>query len=163
MLSRRTILGRPVRRRLCAVVALVAYLAAAIGFPVSAAPRTERPPGPDRKPSCCCPVADGGGCCCSSGGAEEPPTCCAGKGAPADRPATDDGPTPGVRWVIGAAALKCQGHGTLWISVGSVLPPELPFVWGTYQPPAGPAPSVEVRPVVCASGPPTPPPRSRPS
>src|SRR5262249_12218683 len=113
----------PVRRRLSAALVLVAYLAAAVGFPVSAAPPKERDstPAPARGRPCCCGSADA--CCCSVPEAD-------GKAAEPDDPA--EAPSPccvgkethgGVRWVVGLQALKCRGHATLWISAGTVLPP----------------------------------------
>jgi hypothetical protein len=154
-------LRRPVRRRLCAALALAAYLAAAIGFPVSAAPRSDSPadrgPAHARGRPCCCGSADG--CCCSAPQAEETPEaappCCVGKGA------SKHGSSAGVRWVIGVEALKCRGHATLWISSGCVLPPEPPFAWAVRLDPAGPTPAADCSPVTLDSGPPTPPPRSR--
>jgi hypothetical protein len=161
MFSRRTTPRRPVRRRLCAALAIAAYLAAAIGFPVSTAPRPashpEGVPAPARGRPCCCGSTDG--CCCSLPPAEETPEavppCCVGKGR------SGGGSSAGVRWVVGVEALKCRGHATLWISSGCVLPPEPPFAWAVRLDPAGPTPAADSSPVTLNSGPPTPPPRSR--
>jgi hypothetical protein len=47
---------------------------------------------------------------------------------PADEspPRTSKGP---VRWVLTLAALRCQGHGTLWVTSGAALPLAAPLTW----------------------------------
>jgi hypothetical protein len=190
----------PLRRRLCAGLALVSYLAASIGFPLPVPSRSfaGKPSSCTRSP-CGCPTAlhCAGHCCCSSGGKhgsmeqplprcepEEAPArphascchpaepalkpCCAAKAAhrsccqPASRPpAKSPAPAPrnGFRWVLGLAAQQCHGHSTLWVSVGTVLPPGPPVTWNPYPACIGWLAAFDTFPLIRTSTPPEPPPR----
>jgi hypothetical protein len=130
-------------RRLCAGIALFSYLTTIFGFPLPAATRQE-------SKACGCPIAGPEvACCCTTGqsGAvvdeavgEEPtppptPThpCCANRTpepkappkarAVSQEPKEPSNPAAGLRWVLGIAALRCQGQATLWINSGAVTVP----------------------------------------
>jgi hypothetical protein len=157
------------RRRFCAALTLVAYLATAFGVPMPSDARSS-----SGKTACGCDAADvvaQGSCCCSAPKAPSRPSCCtvphAAKHSAPDHPKPQPSadrqkvaPSGGVCWVIGMAALKCQGNSTLWVSAGLVLPAMPPVTWGPLLTFAGWLPSSE--PIVRASNvvPPDPPPRS---
>jgi len=157
MSSRRTTFRSTVRRRLCAALVLAAYLGAAVGFPVSAAPARRGAADPVRP--CCC--GNAGACCCSVPSAADPAPCCAGK-TPSHQAKTDgDAARAGVRWVVSVGVPKCGGHATLWVTVGTALPPAAPFAWRAEFAPSEPPAFVDPSPPLRSCGPPTPPPRSR--
>src|SRR5262245_37461819 len=87
-------------------VALVAYLAAAIGFPL---PARLGPAARCCAGACGCPAekqARANCCCC----APKRPNCC--QQAKADAPRE-----PTLRWVIGEQQQRCRGLATVWLSV----------------------------------------------
>jgi hypothetical protein len=111
---------RAVRRRLCAGVTLLAYLATAIGFPVPAAEAKSASGGAAQV--CCCgtPVqCKVSGCGCSHESEPEPPTCCTEK-----KPKDDS-----VRWVLGMSAKKCGGGLSDWIQADVAVPMPTPITW----------------------------------
>ena len=126
------------RRRYCACLTLVAYLATAFGFPMPSDAHSS-----SAKAACGCDIRDiaaNGSCCCSGPKAASHPSCCTvpdtAKRSSSDKldpqPPGDnyrDVPAAGVRWVIGIAAVSCGGHSTLWVSAGLVLPAPAPVVW----------------------------------
>ena len=89
--------------------------------------------------------------CCSKEGCHD--GCCEPEGKPA---ATS---RPGVRWVVGASALRCRGLATEWATTGAVLPPDVPAAWEPR-----PVTGAWVRPAASLASPlpespPSPPPR----
>ncbi|MBI2806543.1 MAG: hypothetical protein HYX68_16300 [Planctomycetes bacterium] len=125
------------RRRLASSITLLAYLAAAIGFPM---------PGwaTARSASCCCgtvqqcqasacgcshgtpgPIENAKPSCCSQRGQPEPKSCCEKK--------SDTKKTPGkskaIGWAIGMSAQKCQGGTTDWVHAEIALPGPTPMDW----------------------------------
>jgi hypothetical protein len=161
----RNMVGR-LARRACAVVALVAYLVATVGFPVPARnTANESVAGPLRPCGCpsagprrhCCCSAGGGACC--SNRAAHPAPCCAKRAAHQEQPA-QPAPVGGVGWVPGLAALSCQGAGTLWIASGAVSVPPAPLVWAGHALPAGWLSPPSEHFVGLSLVPPDPPPRS---
>jgi hypothetical protein len=128
-------LGKPLwracRRRLCAGVTLMAYLAAAIGFPMPATSAQE--PGACGQRVCCCGTpaqCKANGCGCSHDGTEsedEPsPDCC-------KKPAKPNSKN-NVRWVVGIAAVKCGGGPMQWLSGDAALPTAPPLTWQPSSP-----------------------------
>ena len=75
----------------------------------------ERPAAPDESeappPHSCCAAEDSPKDCCKPEGKEAGPA------------------RPGVRWILGAAALRCRGLTAQWVSAGAVLPPDPPVTW----------------------------------
>ena len=134
------------RRRTCVGVMIVAYLTAAIGYPL--------PEGRSESANSCgagvcgCGTAEqckASGCGCSHSKAEPKPTpppasCCAKKPTKPAKSSCCSSPKPdakpeaasperkgdsnasSLRWVVGISALKCKGLATTWISVGAALP-----------------------------------------
>lgn len=229
----RKTLWRPWRRRLCAGVTLLAYLAATAGVPLPAAAppkdaepfpcqdhpcgcRTARqcwthcccftpeqrwawarehnvqPPayaerprgngwqtvrlrdraGPGQSSSCCA--------CCARDGAAKPqaaptaskkcphcppspaPRCRTNEARPAVQTASASAPSRGkgkARHLLGLSALTCQGHATLWIGTGVVVPSAPPAVGSPTGPPAGWLRPSDAFANVLSFSPPEPPPR----
>jgi hypothetical protein len=139
---------RNLRRRICSGVTLLAYLAAAIGFPL---PQTfARQSNACGRQVCGCDSAEQ--CkargCCSQGTPQAPPeesepgdccskkkpvaSCCTEKKPAAEEPTQPQTkPKEGkVRWVIGMSAKKCHGGGTEWLNGDAAgLPMSLPTSW----------------------------------
>jgi hypothetical protein len=175
-------------RRIGVVVALAAYLVAAIGFPIPAASaKGNGVPFPCMDHPCGCQSAEQcwRGCCCMTVEerwawarehniepppyAERPPahhcTDCdqhdTAKPRPCCAKGKDHTTAGGVIWVGGPGALGCHGHATAWIASGAVtLPPAAP-VWQPLTPPAGWLSSAPERPLGLSLVPPDPPPRLR--
>jgi hypothetical protein len=109
--------------RLAVVLAAVAYLVVAIGFPVPA--RSVKASGVEGQ---CAAGACGCDevakrlhtcCCCNSAGAvAAEPSCCSGTEEPSE---AEEAPV--VRWVIGLHQQECRGLATLWVFTGATLPP----------------------------------------
>ncbi len=136
---------RALPRRLLSGVTLLAYLVAAIGFPVPQAPAHAG--NACGQQVCCCGTAvqcKASGCGCSHQTAPEPeiepPACCKKKPAATCRvkemPTTQEPTkTPGkpredtVRWVVGISAQKCGGGATHWVSTAAALPTAPPLAW----------------------------------
>jgi hypothetical protein len=76
-------------------------------------------------------------------------------GAPAPEPAPGKGP----RWVLGIAAMQCQGQSTLWVSAGAALPPSAPLSWSPGLDRIGWLSFSSVFALVLSPDPPAPPPR----
>ena len=103
-------------------VALIGFLAAQVGFPVTVRPASDSSHGVGQVRPCGCHVADdcqqcccgktGGASCCQSSGA---PSCCQHKSG-------HDSATR-VAWVISTLVQQCRGVQTGWIALGAVLPP----------------------------------------
>jgi hypothetical protein len=148
ILNLRKPLWRSLRRRLCAGVTLLAYLAAAIGFPAPQTPA--QAPHACGQQICGCGTQEqckASGCCCSHGTPpappkeQEPADCCSKKKStasscaemtpgtpkPAKAPSKPKGNT--VHWVVGISALKCRGGATHWISADAALPMAAPIRW----------------------------------
>ena len=128
---------RAVRRRLCAGMTFLAYLAAAIGFPLPNADAKSPTGGVNQV--CCCgtPIqCKASGCGCSHEPAPEPEPCCAKKlptsccvkGSTTTKPATES-KSDSVRWVLGMSAKKCGGGLTDWVHADAALPMPTPLTW----------------------------------
>jgi hypothetical protein len=133
-------LWRPAPRRVSASIALVAYLIAALGFPV---PASAGPVAAGRcncqhngacgEGCCCCrpmPAAPAAGSCCS--GESTIHSCCSKSSVVEPEnlpPSSMPDASKGVRWHFGLSAPTCGGDKTLWITAGAVLPPSPPLVW----------------------------------
>jgi hypothetical protein len=134
-------------RRVCAGIALFCYLTTIFGFPLPAAGPRDGDSSASPNRACGCPVAGPGeACCCIAGtkAAEDeisPPmhSCCAKKQPGPGEPKVSarvrrvslESKKPsnagaGLRWVVGVAALRCQGHSTLWINSGAATVPPVP-------------------------------------
>jgi hypothetical protein len=144
----RTISCRSLPRRSCAAVTLVCYVLTAFGVPLPAAPvRKGSVPYPCQGRACGCMSAEQcwSGCCCmtpeerwawarshgvvppdyaerpeSTGQSVRPVSShrsCCERVAPKAKGVARK---PGFRWGLGAEALKCQGHSTLWVMSGAV-------------------------------------------
>jgi hypothetical protein len=180
---------RALGRRAFVGLALVAYLATAVGFPVAApATRPRQQAYPCMNGVCGCPDAETcwRSCCCHSPaerfawarahGVEPPayaeqPTA-RGWNEPRlrDRVAHKAGgccaektkplPCPSGRWVVGVSALKCRGLATVWVQAGSVLPPPRPLTWSPSWPAVGRLGIGDATPFLNPWSPPVPPPRS---
>ncbi|HKI37668.1 MAG TPA: hypothetical protein VKA46_37800 [Gemmataceae bacterium] len=163
--SGRNIFWRRLPRRVCVGVALVAYLIAAVGFPVPAASRDlAGAPAPSQARPCGCPITEPSRhCCCSAGGGgkatREP--CCSGSKRPPVPNFAKGEPAPfgDLRWVSGVAALACRGHATVWVSSGAVTPPPAPLAWEPHTAPTDWLPSSSENPSCLSLVPPDPPPR----
>src|SRR5262245_41123526 len=170
---------RPLRQQLCAVVSLIAFLIAALGFPI---------PVPAKKCGDGVFACQGLGCGCET--AEQCATCgCFGAGETCSRsvappfpaetscccgnpkgscccsgPATthdccQSSPPVTVRWVAGLSALKCKGVATLWATSGAVIPPPPDITFAPCLPAGEWLPLAGDAPVTIAVRPPVPPPR----
>jgi hypothetical protein len=157
-LTRRTTFWRAFPRRVGVCAALVAYLVAAVGFPVPAAALSTHPSHcAAASQSCCCPsAAQAAGCCCCAGrhhSADTDPApvrpCCRNKHAAPSR----------TLWVGGPSALGCHGLSTVWIASGAVTPPPASVAWQSYAPPGDWLTTSRADPVGVALIPPDPPPR----
>jgi hypothetical protein len=76
--------------------------------------------------------------CCKSQGPKSRPCCASSK--PDDhnvKQPSGTGQKKLVRWMLTVAGLKCQGHGTLWVSSGAAVPPAPPLTWEPCQAAAG--------------------------
>jgi len=180
--SKRQSFWRRLPRRICAVVALVAYLITAVGLPVPRViAQNAGPNSPFQTRPCGCTTAGAGPCCCCTGGARHAPgecgadlapsssdeetgarsSCCAKhKPAPASSRA-EAAPisSGGVRWVSALGALTCRGVSTLWIASGAVTVPPAPMAWEICPGPADWLPSHADHPLGLSLIPPDPPPR----
>jgi hypothetical protein len=124
---------RRVGRCLLVAVCSLAYLIAAIGFPVVIRPlkaSDDSEPFACQGRACGCATAEQcrKSCCCSRNAApvaeEEPPACeheggCCSETTSPPKPHS----TPRIKWVIGAHAQQCQGLTLTWIASGVTLPP----------------------------------------
>jgi hypothetical protein len=123
---------RAIARRLCVAVTLLTYLATAIGFPLPASVANAAPAGHVcGQRVCCCGTVEQcktSGCGCSHTVEESnTPSCCVKKEEPS---ATKRTAKPGVRWVLGMSARKCNGDGgTEWVSAHAALPGAMPLTW----------------------------------
>jgi hypothetical protein len=146
---------RALRRRLASGVTLLAYLLAAIGFPVpgtpASAPASEHACG---QGSCGCSAEPAAGCCCCKLRTTAPSCCHTGKHNA--KKATDG---PSVRWVVGMSAQKCRGAATHWLSCGAALPIPAPLVWSPSWPFCHTLSVTHSTPFVWSSDPTDPPPR----
>jgi hypothetical protein len=170
-------------RRVGVVVALAAYLVAAVGFPVPAAAKGNGVPFPCMNNPCGCQSAEQcwRGCCCLTveerwawareHNVEPPPYAerphdhhcahCDQHDSAKPRPCCARGAAPasGLNWLGGPGALGCHGHATVWIASGAVTPPPAALVWQPLAPPAGWLSSAPERPLGLSLIPPDPPPR----
>jgi hypothetical protein len=121
MTARRTSFWRPWRQAAVAAC-LLAYLAATVGFPLPAKPRTGQAVRP-----CGCPAGACRHCCCSSP-ARPARSCCGAGGCCAAKPSRAEPAETGVRWVAGLSAWRCQGLNVLWVTPGAALVPP-PLTW----------------------------------
>jgi hypothetical protein len=142
-LNLRNPLPRALPRRLLSGVTLLAYLVAAIGFPVPQTPAHAANACGQQVCSCQDCKASGCGCshrppetppqetepaeCCSLKPAKAPSPCCAKKSFTAPKPTKT--PKNSVQWVVGISALKCRGGATEWVSAGAALPTAAPLTW----------------------------------
>ncbi len=137
-----------VRRRLCGGVTLLAYLIAAIGFPL---PQTlGHMANACGQEVCGCGTpeqckANGCGCshdgsdaapqepepadCCSFKHVNAVPSCCAKKSTPEQMKTPKKAKGNTIRWVVGIAALKCRGGPVKWLSAETALPTTAPLTW----------------------------------
>ena len=156
-LPRQATIWRSCRRKICAGVVLVAYLAAVGGFPLPGAAATECAKADVAKPQCgCCAAARAGRQCC----------CCA---TAQPKTETEDGAVAKsccasprkqkAGWpLIGAS--QCQRATTAWITPGDVCPGPSPIVWCPYLLPIDCINSVDNSIQSLPFAPPDPPPRS---
>jgi hypothetical protein len=161
MLSlRRHRLFRRTVRCLSVAVCLVAYLAAAIGFPVVVRANRDTPaasPGNTRACGCAPAQQCAGTCCCcrkapvAEGPASSKQHSCCGK-AKAQ-------PTSRVGWVLGEQRLRCQGSSLAWLASGASTPPPPPVAVSPDRTPGLPVPCVSSVDGVNRAAPPSPPPR----
>ena len=127
---------RRLRRRLPALLAIVAYLAGTIGFPLPAhSAKYQSPVAPCANRCAACGTSAGKGCCCCCQQTEDTappkkPSCCAHSTTPAEGEADSPQPVkassaPG--WVLGMPTCGCDGAGEHWLSAGvdSLSPPQL--------------------------------------
>jgi hypothetical protein len=177
---------RNLRRRLISAVTLLAYLVAAIGYPV---PQSKASANPCGQRVCCCgseatcraiacgcpdspllpdiesvsqdqPVVDHG-----SRAPAAPRSCCSRstpeptKPSAAPTKAPSKGQGNALRWVIGIAALKCKGASMSWLSCGAALPPIMPYCWQPTWPYCHSLPITHHFPVIRGQKPVDPPPR----
>jgi hypothetical protein len=186
-------LGKPcwcnLRRRLTSAVTLVAYLVAAIGFPM---PQSKAGSNPCGQHFCCCgseATCQASGCGCPDSplaphvepAPQEPPvvvrrspashtpaaprSCCSKSTPESTKPsvAPTKAPSKGlgnaVRWVIAFDALKCKGASMSWISCGAALPPTMPYCWQPTWPYCHSLPITHHFPLVRGQKPVDPPPR----
>lgn len=182
--------GRLLRRRLCVGVTLLAYVAAAIGFP---APATSGPASPNAcgQAVCCCGSAEqckASGCGCPHSPAQPPPvespaSCCSKKveeptcctqdidetvePSCCSKPASTGPLTNSARqsdlsfrWVVGISALKCQGAADTWVSAGAALPLHAPYQWQPSWSFVHPVPFTHFSASILATTPFDPPPRA---
>ncbi|HEV3256996.1 MAG TPA: hypothetical protein VG013_08970 [Gemmataceae bacterium] len=178
---------RRVARKLCAILALLSYLAVGVGLPLPVLAHKDRSqPYPCQDHPCGCPNAEEcwRHCCCFTpeqrwAWAEahhvvppayaERPT-----GAQPDHdtgtPPTKsccgqhrhDSPPPspaGSRWVLGVEALRCHGLNTVWASTGAVVPPPPVLTWRPFWPLSGCLSFADAAPLPQVLTPPDPPPR----
>lgn len=172
-------LWRSLRRRLCSGVTLLAYVVAAIGFPVPEAPAQS--PHACGQQVCCCGSAEqckasGCGCshqtpetppeeqepdCCSKKKATAEPSCCVKeKGTTQEPTKTPDKPKKNtVRWVVGISAQKCRGGATQWLSADAALPMQAPLTWQPSWPYCHSLPITHEHPFAIAADVLDPPPR----
>lgn len=158
-------LWRSTPRRLCAGLALAAYLLTAFGLPLPAAvPAKDRSrPFPCQDHVCGCGTAAQclRDCCCYTPEEKSAWARARGLEAPAadqgwrtarfrdrssETPAAADCPKCSARskqreapsrWRLAMSPLRCQGHGTLWITTGAVLPVPPAVTWALLLPPVG--------------------------
>jgi hypothetical protein len=205
--SRRITFWRPLRRRLCAAVTLLAYVLTTLGIPLPAAgsgasnassccqqacgcptekqerhecccyhpapPPEPRKTGAAKKHSCCetppTPHSEPGcdsPCCKEHDKENEPPQDDPDEEEPDTQqqeqessPAPEPTPAKGSRWVLGVAAMKCQGLSTIWVASGAALPPAAPLAWSPGLDRVGWLSSSSVDAFVLSTVPPAPPPR----
>ncbi len=154
-LRRRAMIWRSCRRKICAGVVLVAYLAAAGGFPLPGVAAAECAKADVAKPQCgCCAAARAGRqcCCCAQPKTEAEDgavvkSCCA---SPRKQK---------VGWsLIGSAQCQRSTAGA-WLTVGDVCPGPSPIVWCPYLLPTDCVASVDNSIHPLPFTPPDPPPR----
>jgi len=133
-------------------VMVLAYLAAAIGYPLPATQSTH----PCGQSVCCC-----GSDACGSCGSRQPTarSCCPREDSSQTSAVAKTATDASVRWVVGIEALKCHGHATAWITVAAALPPALPVSSQPSRPFLHFVPFVEQHPFVAVHKPFVPPPR----
>jgi hypothetical protein len=117
--------------RMISGVTLLAYLVAALGFPIPVT-TANAPAGASAcgQRVCCCGSVTkcrGSGCGCSHTPLPKPavPTCCIKK-------PSQPKPSPkksSLQWVISMSAQKCGGAATEWIHAQAALPGPLPETW----------------------------------
>ncbi len=117
-------------------VALVGFLAAQVGFPMTVRPASEssmasaghvRPCGcvvtDDCQKCCCSTKSPAAASCCQPKVVEKPDDCAAcqtDKSTPQQDTSAD---AVHVEWVIASVMQHCHGVQTCWIALGAVLPP----------------------------------------
>ena len=129
---------RRYRRRSTALLAIVAYLAGTIGFPLPAhSAKNQSPAAPCANRCAACGTSAGKGCCCCCLHTEDaaPPkksSCCAHSTTPgegeADAPQPPKAPSRST-WVLGMPSCGGYGSSDTWLSSGldSLTPPR--FTW----------------------------------
>jgi hypothetical protein len=104
--------------------------------------------------------------CCKPDGTKK--TCCQIQSADChDRPVVNEQATgtkpackAGKSWILGVAALKCQGLATYWATTGAALPPAPPLAWTPSLDAMGWLSLGDSFPETVSPIPPDPPPRS---
>jgi len=160
-------------------LALVSYLTAIVGVPVSARPvKNASQPFPCQGHTCgCMSTAQCLQQCCCCSPKQKPAGTEAQREIPAEPSCHDtacehdpahqeqgdedsESSSPALGWVSGIEASKCRGLATLWISLNGALPPpplvEWTFEWQT----AGWLRLAVFTPCFVVTSPPDPPPRS---
>ena len=183
---RRKTFWRCLRRRSCAGLALFAYLIAAAGLPLPAAPTRKdiSQPFPCMHNPCGCETAEQcwRGCCCLTAeqrwawaeahgvqppdyaerpGESEANHSCCGKECCSHKDCCESETTNAapVRWVVGASVLRCRGLTAEWVSAGAVLPPDSPVSWDPRPIVGSRVPHVAIAAFSLSEAPPAPPPR----
>jgi hypothetical protein len=119
-------------------VALIGFLTAQVGFPMTVRPATV---GGSVRPCGCRVTDDSEKCCCSAAPTQVAPCCqpqkveaavddglggecprCRAKAKPTPAEAASES-GPRVTWVVASLLQHCHGVQTNWIALGAVLPP----------------------------------------
>lgn len=93
---------------------------------------------------------------CSANSRNSAPCCSKESGPLAGRSRK---PARRASWMLGMAALRCQGITTVWFSIGAVLPPPFPSAWNETLVPTGWLCQWNASPLSFIRTPPDPPPR----
>jgi hypothetical protein len=105
-------------------VALIGFLAAQVGFPVTVRPASASSHGGGLVRPCGCHVADDCQQCCCGNAKTGGASCCHSSSAPpCCQQKSDHGSAARVEWVIASLVQHCRGIQTSWVALGAVLPP----------------------------------------
>jgi hypothetical protein len=113
------------RQRWLAAVALLAYLAGGIGFPLPVSVPSGETTARVSACGCPAPAREARKCCCCANENEPAAPSCCGKPAAEPRPPAGE---VGLVWVAGMGAWRCQGIQPMAGTVVTLLPPAT-LVW----------------------------------